>query len=103
MEIGAILKRVNLNWFTELLYGERVCRYVVGLTNNTERSIELLEEQIEGFQVFFDNLTIGWRCDPKGKLFIDIGTSTDSLEEARRLQKHYNQQAIRDSLIMEET
>jgi len=35
--------------------------------------------------------------DRQNQLFVDIGTSTDSLEEARRLQKQYNQQAIRDT------
>ncbi len=102
MEIGKILKRVDLTWFTELVYGDHLRRYVVGLTNNTVRTEQILQDQIEAFKPLFDNLTLGWRRDPQGVDFIDVWTSTDSLVEARRLQKLYNQQAIRDRLNEEE-
>lgn len=102
MELGAILSRTDLTWFTELVHWDRLCRYVVGLTNNTERSLQLLQNQIESFQSSFDNLTFGWRTDPQGVVFIDVGTSTDSLTEARQLQSRYDQQAIWDIQNQEE-
>jgi len=97
MEIGRILNRVNLNWFTVSISGEPLRRYVVAFTNNTQRNLILLWAQIVDAQMSYDNVTLGWRMDRQNQLFVDIGTSTDSLEEARRLQKQYNQQAIRDT------
>jgi hypothetical protein len=102
MEIGRILRRVNLNWFTVSISGKPLRRYVVAFTNNTKRNLILLWAQIVDAQTSYDNVTLGWRIDHQMQLFVDVGTSTDSLDEARKLQKQHNQQAIRDTRKQEE-
>ena len=102
MEIGAILRRVDLKWFTVLIFGDRIHRYVVAVTHNTERNLILLGAQLVETHESYSNVTLGWRTDDRGRVIVDAGTSTDSYEEARRLQKQYNQISIRDSLKEEE-
>ena len=98
MEIAAILEKTDLSWFTVLLNGDSIARYVVAFTNNTERSVELLEAQVRFYKQSYENITLGWRTSEQGDVFIDVWTSTDSLAHARSLQKRYNQQAIRDNV-----
>ena len=102
MEIANILEKVDLTWFTALLHGNRICRYVVAFTNNTVWDIPTLEAQFKHFSSKHENITLGWRTDPQDNVYIDIWTSTDSLAEARQLQKAYNQQAIWDTVNGEE-
>ena len=102
MEIADILEMVDLTWFTVLLHGDRIRRYVVAFTNNVVWDIPTLEAQFKHFSSLHDNITLGWRTDPQDNVFIDIWTSTDSLAEAHQLQKAYNQQAIRDTVTREE-
>lgn len=97
-KVAKILESTDLTWFTELIKGHSLKRYVVAFTHNHLRSIELLESQIDQYSKSYDNITIGWRTDHHWEVFIDIWTTTDSLIEARRLQKRYNQLAIRDSV-----
>lgn len=57
--IAAILEKVDLTGFTELLSGERLCRFVVAFTHNKERSLELLKGQFEFYHLSYENITIG--------------------------------------------
>lgn len=58
-KVVAILENVDLTGFTELLSGNRLCRYVVAFTHNKERSTQLLNAQIEFYNLSYDNITIG--------------------------------------------
>lgn len=97
-KIACILQTADLSWFTELLQWKRIKRYVVGFTNNLEWSIPLLAAQAEFFWQSYKNLTIWWRRNPRRKVLVDIGTSTDSLKVAFKLKRRYKQDAIRDTL-----
>lgn len=98
-KIVRILETADLSGFTELLQWDSIRRYVVAFTDNVEPTTELLAEQAEVYAQQYDNLTIWWRFDHKQKkIFVDIGTSTASLEEAYRLKLRYNQRVIRDTL-----
>lgn len=96
--ITKILETVDLTWFTALLTWDEVKRYVVWLTDNHTRSLELLEEQFERFSKEYKNLTIGGRTNQNGEVIVDIWTSTDSMYTAIKLWIKYNQDAIRDDL-----
>ncbi len=95
-KISSILATVDHSGFTELLQGDRLKRYVVAFTNNTDYAVDQLVCQARFFWAVFDNLTIGWRTTPQGQIMIDIGTSTDDLQEALELKMLFNQQAIYD-------
>lgn len=98
-KIVRILNWADLSGFTELLQWDFIRRYVVAFTDNVEPTTEFLAEQAKAYAQQYDNLTIWWRFDHKQeKDFVDIGTSTASLEEAYRLKLLYNQRAIRDTL-----
>lgn len=96
-ELGNILADVDLLWFTYYLKGEPK-RYVVAVTSNKERSLELLASQANYYDQFFDTLTLGWRTTPDWAVMIDIGTATDDLNEALELWRKYLQYAVHDSL-----
>lgn len=98
-KIVRILETADLSGFTELLQWDSIKRYVVALTDNLYRTPALLAAQAEFYGKFFNNLTIWWRFDPERKaVLVDIGTSTDCLEEARRLKRLYNQRSFRDTV-----
>lgn len=98
-KILSILASADHSGFTELLHGDSLNRYVVAFTNNTEYALDLLACQARFFWAVFTNLTIGWRTTPQGQIMIDIGTSTDNLQEALELKRLHNQQAVWDTVL----
>jgi hypothetical protein len=98
-EIALILEQENPSWFTRLLKGDCLHRYVVAFTHNVKWSLKTLDYQQQFFWLSFDNLTIWWRADPQGKSIVDIGTSTDNFRLAWAYKTHYNQEAIWDSWL----
>lgn len=98
-KILSILASADHSGFTELLQGDRLKRYVVAFTNNTEYALDLLACQARFYWAVFNNLTIGWRTTPQGQIMIDIGTSTDDLHEALELRRLHHQQAVRDRVL----
>lgn len=96
LRIEEVLASADLSWFTVMLKGEQL-RYVVGLTNNKERSVNLLVEQYYFYAQVYDSVSIGWRTDHHtGEVYIDIGTTTDDRLQAHLLKKLHNQQCFRD-------
>lgn len=101
-KIDRILKSANYNWFTNILYWKQN-RYVIWLTHNKNPSKDLLFNQYLEFKKQFDNLTIWWRLDKKTNIYyIDIGTTTNNLIKAKRLQLAFKQIAIFDLQEMRE-
>lgn len=99
--IREALKNADLSWFTEMIKGTQH-RFAIGLTNNSERTVELLAQQARFFFDSFDNLTIWGRTDPKTWIvYVDIGTTTDDRLQAHMLKKLFNQQCIYDFVIEE--
>lgn len=94
-ELGKILAREDLSWFTVAIKG-RLYRYVVAFTDNIDPSLELLSAQARFFDFDYDPLTLWWRLHPDGKNRIDIWTSSRDIEEMIRLGKLYKQHSIRD-------
>ena len=92
------LEKSDLTWFTTLLQWDEIHRYVVWLTDNHTRSIELLTAQFKKFSKIYKNITIGGRTNQAGDVIVDIWTSTDSLYTAFKLWIKYNQDAIRDNV-----
>lgn len=101
-KLESILSVEDLTGFTYPLRGD-VWRYVVGLTNNTSRTLDLLLSQAIVLWLIFNSLTIGGRTNhDTGEVFIDVGTSTDKIDYAISLGLKYRQLYIRDSLKMVE-
>ena len=95
-ELEAILSQVDLTWFTHCVKGT-LKRYVVGLTNNTERSVDVLMGQIMYYGSMNENLTIGWRLDDRtNQVYIDVGVCTDDLSEAILLCYEFHQKCLWD-------
>lgn len=95
--IEQILETADLLGFTTLLSWWPLKRYVVAFTHNANVSSDVLAVQYWFHSQFYDIITLWWRLNSQTDIaYIDIGTSTDSLEEAQRLQKQYNQMCIRD-------
>lgn len=96
--IESILAVADLSGFTKLLSGWPLKRYVVAFTHNVNVSSELLTYQYWYYVQFYDPITLWWRVNSQAnESEIDIGTSTDNLNEAKALQKQYSQKCIRDS------
>jgi hypothetical protein len=94
-----ILEKISgedLNGFTKPLKGW-LYRYIVWLTHNVFPSESQLQKQYDVFWSLFTTITIGGWRDPEGVLYIDIGTSTDSLKEALMIGKVFKQQCIWDN------
>jgi hypothetical protein len=94
MQLQEILKKANKDGFTEILKWT-LKRYVIWLTHNENPTLEELKNQIESFYCL-ENITVGGWISQEWIKYIDIGTCTDSLEEARLLQKFFRQIAIFD-------
>ncbi len=95
-----ILSEEDHGWFTALLKGEQLHRYVVAFTDNLDWTVQSLACQAKYFWLFYDNLTLGWRTDPQDKsVVVDVGTSTDNFLLAWAWKTHYNQKAVRDSWL----
>jgi hypothetical protein len=88
--------RLNKEGFTLPLKWEKK-RYIIALTNNTwTLDIKKLTSQYNSFN--YNNLNVwGWLDKNTLQYYIDISTSLDSLEEARKLWKLYKQIAVWDS------
>ena len=96
--IESILAVADLSGFTELLSGWPLKRYVIAFTDNVNVSSDMLTCQYWFYVQFYDTITLWWRKNSQTNMaYIDIGTSTDSLNEAKALQKRYNQKCIRDN------
>lgn len=93
----ALLRVQDWSWFTEYLCWERR-RYVVGFTNNEERSIDLLTAQANFYVTDYAILTVGWWTNKHWAVLIDIGTAVDEYDDAIELWKRYHQVCIYDSL-----
>jgi len=102
-KIKKALQNANLDGFTTPLKGE-LKRYIVAYTNNTSNiSIDYLNWQATFLENNNSNLNIwGWKDKKTGKVYLDISTSTDDLELALNIAKHYNQIAIWDNKNQEE-
>lgn len=94
--ITSTLSEAKLDGFTQLLYWKGLHRYIVGMTNNHTRTIDLLYAQAMNAVKLHHHATLGCRKTPGWTRMIDIGTSTDDLSEAMWLWQVYNQQAIWD-------
>lgn len=94
--------------FTKVLKG-KLNRYVIGLTNNVIESWEVSEAmqkriaiQAQIIASSFNNVTIwGW-TSKAWDFYLDIGTSSDNLEEALKLWREKKQIAIFDLKTMKE-
>lgn len=96
--IVKILQTADLAGFTTLLSWWPLKRYVVAFTHNANVSMEILAVQSLFYSQMYETITLWWRMDKQTDIvYIDVGTSTDSLQEAQALQKQYNQLCIRDS------
>ena len=95
--INHILSVSDLSWFTEQLVGECEWRYVVAMTDNHSWTVDLLVAQASIAVTKHWEATIwGWTSQD-GAVIVDIGITTDNLDEAMRLGKIYSQRAVRDT------
>lgn len=106
--INNALKSFSKEGFTVPIHGEPQ-RYIIGLTDNKAKSIDFplvkkLASQARALsKEFSDSLTIwGWYSSERKSYFIDIGTTKSSLYQAIELAIKYKQEAIWDSIRMEE-
>jgi hypothetical protein len=90
-----IKENQNSDWFSKPIKW-KLNRYIVGLTDNINPTIEQLEHQLASFSQL-DNIHIwGWLDTKTNINYIDIWTSLNNLDEAKYIWKLFNQKAIFD-------
>lgn len=101
--ISQVLASFQKEGFTTKIKGKHLRRFVVGLTMNSNPNIFTLVNQTNRFGKLFDNITVGGWLDTETNIrYIDIGTTTNDIDQAKKLGKQYGQIAIWDNLEKKE-